>query len=184
HIARQLGIRQSALPPVLVPEHQRRTIVSKPEQVFGEIQARADEPARTELGVRRCHAIASHEDVLPGSATRPFVGDDTAEPPDRRPEVLRPLDGPSIQRREVPTPGRRVSEEPRDVRAGDPLRGRSPERSDGRGGRQLVVEGFVTLRISTSKMSVDWRGILMLPSRLRTDRPSYPSFDGITIFRL
>ena len=99
-LAVQLGDRSAALRAALVPEDDRFAIVAIPKEILGEIEARADEPVRSELGIRRRDAVASNEYTLTRDL-RICVGDDTAEPPDLGPEQFQVADRPLVQRREV-----------------------------------------------------------------------------------
>jgi hypothetical protein len=122
HLPVKLGVRKRPLPARLVPEDDRLAVVAAAaKQVLGEVQPRADEP------LRAGHAVVVGHDRVP----RPS-GDDAAERPYRRPELLGPVDRPSIQRAEIGQPGPpQLLDGPHEggqVRRRDPLRRRFPER--------------------------------------------------------
>ena len=117
----QLAIAELAPDAVLAQRHDRRTVVAKTQQVLGEVEPRADEPARPR------HAVAVDQHLL-GRPARHHAG----ELPERRPELFRPIDRPGAQRwplDELGTmPGGDLAREAREICPLDPLRCRPPER--------------------------------------------------------
>ena len=83
----QLAIAELAPDAVLAQRHDRRTVVAKTQQVLGEVEPRADEPARPR------HAVAVDQHLL-GRPARHHAG----ELPERRPKLFRPIDRPGAQR--------------------------------------------------------------------------------------
>ena len=89
----QFTVAQLAPPPVLGPGDDRGAIVAVAQQVFSEIELRADEPAGAG------HPLAIDQHVLPSPAClHPGVL------PERRPEQLRALDRPGPERNVVAQP--------------------------------------------------------------------------------
>src|SRR5262249_30543548 len=62
----QLAIRQPPLSASLRPEDERIAIVAIAKQVLREVDLRADEPARAELGIGRRNARAADERTVAG----------------------------------------------------------------------------------------------------------------------
>ena len=127
----------------LIPCHERRVCVAPPQQVFGEVQARAREPAWPLHWVGRGHAVQPHSNLVPrlGSSV-PLCRNHAAEAPHGRPEPLRRCDRPAVQRGIVgdvrPILPTHCCDEGGQVCAGHPVGRRRPE-----GG--VVQSYFVTL---------------------------------------
>ena len=132
----QLGVGQRPLAAPLVPEDQRRTIVVVAEQVLGEVEPGAGEPARAELRDPAAPSGRARRPRRPRAPARPLLGDHAAEPPDLGPECLGLLDRPAVQRGEVLTPlrcrpglvVRMCCDERGEIRALNALGVRRPER--------------------------------------------------------
>src|SRR5262249_20810906 len=60
----QLAVRQASPRTALRPEDERLTIVAKPGEILGEVEPRADEPARAKLGIWWRDSSASNERPL------------------------------------------------------------------------------------------------------------------------
>ena len=63
-LVEQLAIGQPPLRAALVPEDDRLAIVAIAKEILGEVEPRADEPLRSELGIGRRDAIAADEHTL------------------------------------------------------------------------------------------------------------------------
>jgi len=130
-------VAQLAPRPGLIPCHERRVRVALPQQVFGEVEARAREPAGPADRIGRGHAVQPHSHFVPRLAARvarsfPLRGNHAAEAPHGGPELLRGRDRPAVQRAIVGDvrsilPAR-CGDKGSQVCAGHPVGRRRPER--------------------------------------------------------
>jgi hypothetical protein len=129
HLAAQLGVAQRALPAALVPEDDRFAVVALPQQVLGEVEPGAAEPAGAERRIGRGHPVAALEHRVPRRRTRPLIGQDAAEAPDRGPELLRMRHRPRVERSVAGGERRVLPDEAGEVGARDALGRGRPERA-------------------------------------------------------
>ena len=123
----ECAVAQLAPCPGLVPCHERRVRVTLPQQVLGEVESRAGEPAWPPDRIGRGHAVQSHAHVVCW-----LRGDHSAEAPHGGPEPLRGRDRPAVQRAIVGDVRSILTADGRNeggqVGAGHPVRRRRPER--------------------------------------------------------
>src|SRR6185312_10671572 len=83
YLAAKLRKRQLMLSSRLIPRDDRRPVVSEPQEILGKVELRSVKPFRSELRIRRRHAI--QPDALARIET---VRDKAAEISDRTPEFF------------------------------------------------------------------------------------------------
>ncbi len=74
----ELAEGEAALRTVLVPEDDSGTAIVVPQQVLGEVEARAGEPAWPSHGIGRPHAVQTDDHIIPRAVSRALVRDDVA----------------------------------------------------------------------------------------------------------
>ncbi len=89
--------RDDALSSALVPRDDRVAAVTVPQEILGEVEPCAEEPARSKVVIRRGHAIEPAHDLLPRLALVVLFSDNAREPPHIRPELFRVQNRPVVQ---------------------------------------------------------------------------------------